>query len=199
MIILSRIRAGVLWSKLRLVFAVFFLHGAWPMPDDNETGYVIKAQHYWNPDTFKTDFFANSADAHLVYYWAFGWLTTLGWSLTTVAWIGRITTWLMLAISWRGLSWAIIRRPWIAVLSAELFLFLCERGQMAGEWIAGSVEAKGFAWAFVLWALTALVYRPMESGLVAGGDRHFATRRCWRLVGGLPRGVWLGFAGIVPH
>ena len=145
--------------EIALVFAVFFLHGAWPMPDDNETGYVVKAQHYWTPGAYKNDFFANTVDAHFVYYWSFGWLTTLGWSLTTVAWVGRIATWLMLAISWRGLSWAIIRRPWIAVLSAELFLFLCERGQMAGEWIAGSVEAKGFAWAFVLWALTALVYR----------------------------------------
>ncbi|HEY2762247.1 MAG TPA: hypothetical protein VGI75_15920, partial [Pirellulales bacterium] len=152
--------ADPIWRALieiALVFAVFFLHGAWPMPDDNETGYVVKAQHYWNPDGFKTDFFANTANAHLVYYWSFGWLTTLGWSLTTAAWIGRIVTWLMLAISWHGLSWTIIRRPWVAVLSAELFLFLCERGQMAGEWIAGSVEAKGFAWAFVLWALTALV------------------------------------------
>src|SRR6266700_1119693 len=85
--------------EIALVFAVFFLHGAWPTPDVNETGYLIKAQHFWNPSAFQTDFFANTGDAHTVYYWAFGWLTTLGWSLDSVAWVGRIVTWLMLAVA----------------------------------------------------------------------------------------------------
>ena len=33
-----------------LVFGVFALHGAWPVPDVNEPHYLSKAKHYWNPD-----------------------------------------------------------------------------------------------------------------------------------------------------
>src|SRR5262249_39933732 len=142
--------------EIALVFGVFFLHGAWPTPDVNETGYLTKAAHFWNHGAFAHDFFCNTGDAHAVYYWAFAWLTTLGWSLDTVAWVGRIVTWLLLAIAWRDLSFQILPRPWLAVLSAELFVLLTEQAHMAGEWIVGGVEAKGFAWALVLWALGAL-------------------------------------------
>jgi hypothetical protein len=143
--------------EIALVFGVIFLHGAWPTPDVNETGYITKAQHFWNHNAFAQDFFCNSGDVQVVYYWTFGWLTTLGWSLDTVAWVGRIVTWLMLAIAWRGLSYALLPKPWLAVLSAEMFVLLTEQAHMAGEWIVGGVEAKGFAWVFVLWALHALV------------------------------------------
>jgi len=143
--------------EIILVFVVFFLHGAWPTPDVNETGYLAKAARFWNPQAFAGDFFCQTGDAHVVFYAAFGWLTKLGWSLDTVAWVGRAVTWLALAIAWRGLSFAIIPRPWVAVLSAELFVLLTEQAHMAGEWIVGGVEAKGFAWALVLWSLTALI------------------------------------------
>jgi hypothetical protein len=145
------------WLEIALVFGVFFLHGAWPTPNVNETDYVTKAQHFWNRDAFVQDFFCNTGDAHVVFYWAFGWLTMLGWSLDTTAWVGRIITWLMLAIAWRGLSYTVLPKSWLAVLSAELFILLTEHARMADEWIVGGVEAKGFAWAFVLWALQALV------------------------------------------
>jgi hypothetical protein len=143
--------------EISLVFVVFFLHGAWPTPDVNETGYLCKAQHFWNPHAFEHDFFCSTGDAHAVYYWAFGWVTNLGLPLDTVAWIGRVVTWILLAIAWRGLSYSLIPRPWLAVISAQLFVMLTEQAHMAGEWIVGGVEAKGFAWAFVLWALQALV------------------------------------------
>ena len=139
------------------VFAVFFLHGAWPTPDVNETDYLGKAQHFWNANAFSNDFFCNTKDAHGVYYWAFGWLTTWGWSLETVAWTGRIFTWLLLAIAWRGFSFTVLPRTWFSILSAELFMLLAEQAHMAGEWIVGGVEAKGFAWVFILWGLQALV------------------------------------------
>ena len=56
-----------------LIFAVFSLHGAWPVPDVNESHYLSKAKHYWNPDWCRNDFFVNTADAHQVFYWTFGW------------------------------------------------------------------------------------------------------------------------------
>src|ERR1700690_3739381 len=132
------------WLEIALVFAIFFLHGAWPTPDMNETDYVTKAVHFWNHDAFARDFFCNTGDAHVVFYWAFGWLTTLGCSLDTVAWIGRIVAWLMLAIAWRNLSYTLLPKPWLAVLSSEIFVFLTQNARMAGEWIVGGMEAKGF-------------------------------------------------------
>ncbi|HZZ28444.1 MAG TPA: DUF6798 domain-containing protein [Pirellulales bacterium] len=144
-------------AEIALVFVVFFLHGAWPVPDVNENDYVIKAVHFWNHDAFAHDFFVNSGDAHVVYYWAFGWLSTLGFSLDAMTWIGRIVTWLLLAIAWRGLSHQLLPRPWLAVLSAELFTLLIEHAHAGGEWMIGGVEGKGFAWALLLWALHALV------------------------------------------
>ena len=169
--------------EVGLVLVVFFLHGAWPTPDVNETGYLAKAAHFWDPQAFAGDFFCQTGDAHVVFYAAFGWLTKLRWSLDTVAWVGRIVTWLLLAIAWRGLSLAIVPRPWVAVLSADLFLLLAEQAHMAGEWIVGGIEAKGFAWALVLWALTALVR----------GRWNLA----WALVGGATAihvvvGAWTG-------
>ncbi|HEY2881660.1 MAG TPA: hypothetical protein VGJ15_04490, partial [Pirellulales bacterium] len=143
--------------EIVLIFAVFFLHGAWPTPDVNENGYLVKAQHFWNPQAFHNDFFCNTADAHAVYYWAFGWITNLGWSLATAAWIGRGVTWFLLAIVWRKLSFTVLPKAWWAVLSAEFFVLLNEQAQMAGEWVIGGVEAKGFAYVLVLLALTFLV------------------------------------------
>lgn len=142
--------------EIALVFVVFFLHGAWPTPDVNETNYVIKALHFWNSDTYPGDFFLDTADAHAGYYMVFGWLTQ--WlSLDAAAWTGRIATWLLLAVAWRGLSFAIVPKVWIAVLSAELFVLLNEQAHMAGEWVIGGVEGKGFAYALLFWALHALV------------------------------------------
>jgi hypothetical protein len=143
--------------EIVLVFLAFFLHGAWPTPDVNETGYLAKAARFWDSQAFPGDFFCQTGDAHVVFYAALGWITKLGWSLDAVAWTARIATWLILAIAWRGLSFAVVPRPWVAVLSAQLFVLLTEQAHMAGEWIVGGVEAKGFAWALVLWSLTALV------------------------------------------
>lgn len=142
--------------EIALVFVVFVLHGAWPTPDVNETNYVIKALHFWDPDTYPGDFFLNTADAHVGYYWAFGWVTQ--WlSLDAAAWVGRIVTWLLLAIAWRGLSFAVVPKAWFAILSAELFALLNEQAHMAGEWVIGGVEGKGFAYAILFWSLQSLV------------------------------------------
>ncbi len=139
-----------------LIFGVFSLHGAWPVPDVNEAHYLSKAKHYWNHEWCQTDFFVNTADAHQVFYWTFGWLTRL-LPLVAVAWIGRLLTWALLAYAWRRLSWAVLPHAWLAVLGAVLFVSLNENAHMAGEWIIGGVEAKGFAYVLVLLGIEAVV------------------------------------------
>jgi hypothetical protein len=149
--------------EVLLVFAVFALHGAHPLPDSNEAHYLAKAKHYWNPEWGAGDLFLESADAHLLFYWTFGWLT-LWLPLPAVAWLGRVLTWVLLACGWQRLSWAVIPRSWFSILSAALFVGLNEQAHMAGEWVVGGVEAKGFAYALVFFALERLVreeYRAM--------------------------------------
>jgi hypothetical protein len=139
-----------------LIFAVFFLQGAWPVPDVNEPYYLGKAIHFWNPQWVPHDFFLETPDTHQVFYLAFGWLSFL-MTPTVLAWVGRILTWALLAWSWQRLSTAVVPRPWFAVLTGALFAMLSDRCQMAGEWVIGGVEAKGFAYACVFMALEALV------------------------------------------
>jgi hypothetical protein len=161
-------------AEIALIFVVFLLHGAWPTPDVNETGYLVKAAHHWDSSAFANDFFCNTADAHWVYYCTFGWITKLGFSFETVAWIGRVLTWLLLAIAWRRLSFVVLPRPWVAVVTAEVFVMLTEQAHMAGEWLIGGVEAKGFSWFFVFLAMQALVRNRWQyAWLIVGAATAF--------------------------
>ncbi len=139
-----------------LVFLVFFVQGAWPVPDVNEPYYLGKAIHYWNPEWAAGDFFLESPDAHQVFYFTVGWLSLL-LSPWVFAWAARLAAWGLLAWSWRRLSAAVLPGYGWAVLSAALLVGLMERCHMAGEWVVGGVEGKSFAYAFVLLALEALV------------------------------------------
>jgi len=142
--------------EIALVFGVFFLQGAWPVPDVNEPYYLGKAIHFWNPDWIPSDTFLDSADTHEVFYFTFGWLS-LWLGPSVLAWVGRLLTWGLLAWAWRRLSLALVPRRWFSVLSAALFVCLLERFHMAGEWVVGGVEAKGFAYVLVFLGLEALV------------------------------------------
>ena len=143
-------------AEIGLVFVIFAVYAGWPVPDVNEAHYLTKARHFWEPDWIVGDFFLNTADAHAVFYWSVGWLTLL-LPLPAAAWTLRIVTWWLLAWSWRRLSAAIEPRWGMAVLSAGLFVCLLDVCEMAGEWVVGGVEAKGFAYALVFLALEALV------------------------------------------
>ena len=150
---------GSRWQALceiLLIFLVFFIHGASPAPEVNEAHYLSKAKHYWNPQWCERDLFCSAADAHQVFYWTFGWLT-LWLPLPAVAWIGRLLTWSLLAWAWRRLSVAVVPARFAAVLSAGLFLTLLHRAHLAGEWVVGGVEAKGFAFVFGLLGIEAVV------------------------------------------
>ena len=139
-----------------LIFLLLLAAAGSPPPDVNEAHYLAKAKNYWDPQWCRGDLFLESADAHWVFYWTFGWLTR--WlSLPAVAWAGRLLTWAGLAWSWRRLSWSVVPRPLASVLSAALLVVLTRNFHMAGEWLVGGVEAKGFAYVFMLLGLEALV------------------------------------------
>jgi hypothetical protein len=150
------------------IFLIFFLVAASPPPDVGESHYLVKARHYWHPAWCAGDLFLESRDAHTVFYWSFGWVTRLV-SLAAAAWIGRIVTWGLLAWSWQRLSWAVVPRPLASLLSAGLMLLLLRTFHLAGEWIVGGVEAKGFAYVLVLLALEAIARGRWRAALVLAG------------------------------
>lgn len=143
-------------AEVVLIFAVFLVHGGLQPPAVNETNYLAKAKHYWNPQWCQGDLFLNSADPHAVFYWTCGWWT-LWFPLSTVAIVGRVLTYLALAWSWRRLSVAVVPAAWWSVLAAALMIVFTSRVHMAGEWIVGGFEAKGFAYALAFLAMEGIV------------------------------------------
>ena len=144
------------WLEAALIFCVFALFGAYAAPDVNEAHYLGKAAAFWNPNYAPGDFFLESPDAHAVFYWSFGWLT-LFLPMEAVAWIGRILTWALLAVGWLYMLKPLAKRFGDALISATLFLFLYSHFSFAGEWVVGGVEAKGFAFVFLFFALGSLI------------------------------------------
>ena len=142
--------------EVALIFVLLFVFAGSPPPGDDEPHYLGKAKQYWNPDWLAGDFFLETPDAHVVFNWAVGWLT-LFFSLNTVAWIARCAAWILLAFSWRRLSWSLLPKPLVALWTMAMFLVLQEHGTAAQEWIVRGVEAKCFAYAFVLLGLEQLV------------------------------------------
>jgi hypothetical protein len=206
-------------AETLLILAVFFIVGGDPAPHVNESHYLCRVKHYWNPSWCAGDLFLDSTDTQLVLIWLFGWITK--WlSLPATAWIGRVAAWTMLAWAWQRLSWRMVPTPWASVLSAALFVTLNAQGHLAGEWIVGGVEAKCFAYGFVLLALRELIdarwnrlwlllgaataFHPLVGGwsvVVCGGiwlldspHRISVSSMLPGLVGGLV----LGLIGVVP-
>lgn len=175
------------WLEVGLIFVVFFLHAAWPVPDVNEAHYLSKALHFWDSSWCPGDFFLESNATHWTFYVTFGWLTLL-FPLPVVAWIGRIVTWLLLAWSWRRLSWSILPARWWSIGTATLFVFLVEHFHMAGEWVVGGVEAKGFAFVLVFVGMERMVCRRWNATWIAFG----AAAMFHVLVGG-----WAVVAGLI--
>lgn len=206
-------------AEVLLIFGVFFLDAGWPAPSENEAHYLAKAKHYWNPQWCVGDHFLESSDAHLVFYWAFGWVTQ--WlSLPATAWVGRILNWGLLAWAWHRLTWTLLARPLYGLLSAALFVFFSHHCRMAGEWVVGGVEAKSFAYVFLLLAVAEIARsRWNRAGLLlgigsalhvlVGGWGFVAAGFGWLICGGyrdgwksylpgLLAGLLLALAGVLP-
>jgi hypothetical protein len=141
--------------EIGLIFVLLFVSAATLPPNVNEAHYLGKARHYWDPSWCAGDLFLESRDAHLVFYWSFGWITVL-LPLSAAAWIGRAITWGLMAWAWWRLSWLMIPARFAALATAALFVVLVQWTHMAGEWVVGGVEAKGFAFVLLFLGLEAL-------------------------------------------
>lgn len=139
-----------------LVATCFLLFAGTAPPDVNESHYLTKAAHFWNRAWCPGDLFLGSAFSHWLFYVLFGWLTKF-MSLAAFAWTGRVVTCLLMGFAWQRLSHAIVPFRFMSILSALFFLLLNDRFHLAGEWVVGGFEAKGIAYAFVIWALSYVV------------------------------------------
>jgi hypothetical protein len=138
-----------------VIFAIFCLQGAWPVPEVNEPYYLGKAIHFWNPHWAAGDWFLQTTDTQLVFSLAVGWLA-LFLSPTAMAWMLRLVLWAMLAWSWQRLSAAVVPRARMSPLTAALFVFLLQHFNVAGEWVVGGAESKCVAFVLVFLALRAM-------------------------------------------
>src|SRR6187397_1828978 len=119
----SFVRCGARLAAFEVVwiFLIFFLFAGTLPPDVGESHYLVQAKHYWQPSWCAGDLLLESRDAHAVFYWTFGWVTKIA-SLSATAWICRAVTCLLLAWSWQRLSWAIVPKPLLSLLTAGLML-----------------------------------------------------------------------------
>ncbi|MEM9412089.1 MAG: hypothetical protein AAGA30_13310 [Planctomycetota bacterium] len=134
----------------------------------NESHYLTKAKHFWNPEWCAGDLFMESANAHYFFFLICGW-PTLFLSLDVYAWIGRVSCWLFLAISWQKLNRSFGVRDSVVLFSAILFGILTDRFDMAGEWVIGGFEAKSISYIFVLWSISRLLEGDIFRCLVPAG------------------------------
>ena len=180
-----------LW-EMALIVGLLFVYFGSPPPDANEAHYLVKAKHYWNPTWCGPDVFLDSRDAHTVFYWTIGWLTRW-WSLTVVAWVGRLLSWVLFAIGWQRLSWVIVPRTYVSVVTAALFVVLADHCHLAGEWALGGLEAKPIAYVLLLFAPAPwCAVNGESSGYGWGWPPHFTS---WWVAGVSSPRRWPGLAG----
>lgn len=183
---IQRIKA----AEVCLIFLFFIGFAGQAVPHVNEAHYLAKAKHFWNSNWCPGDLFLSSSNSHWLFYFCFGWLTQFV-SLEAFAWIGRLGTWLALAWAWQRLSWQVVAVPFVAPLTAVLFFLLNSRFHLAGEWVVGGFEAKGIAYAILIFGLTEMFRARWKfvwplMGLAA--SMHLLVG-CWGIVGAA--WVWL--------
>src|SRR4029077_12787011 len=95
-------------------------------------------------------------------------------SFDQIAWIGRFAVWGLLALAWVQLVDRLIPGRLAPLSSAALFLAIQATGSLSGEWIIGGVEAKGFAYGALLWAIAAACHESwVEAGIALGAAISF--------------------------
>ena len=154
-----------------------------PIPGVNESHYLCKARHFWQPDWCRGDLFLESANPHAVFYAVFGWLTTR-LSFEQTALLIRAGQSLLLAAGWLAVSVRCLGDQRRAIVSAVLFLLLHATGTWSGEWIIGGAESKVWAYGFLMLGMaSAIDGRWPLAGMLSGLAVSFhPVVGCWGVV-----------------
>ncbi|MBX3416034.1 MAG: hypothetical protein KF851_00400 [Pirellulaceae bacterium] len=156
------------WKTVLATWFVFIWYGWQGTPGVNESHYLTKARHFWDPSWCAGDLFLESHSAHWGFYFFCCW-PLLFLSLDAMAWLGRIAVWGLAALGWENFLSRVGFATWLIPVLAMLWLLLIEFGHLAGEWVIGGYEAKSLSYALILNGFAAS----------SGGKQHAA----WRLFG----------------
>jgi len=170
---------------LALLFLGFSLARS-PIPGVNESHYLCKARHFWQPNWCRGDLFLESANPHGVFYVVFGWLTTK-LSLAQSALVIRAGQSLFLAIGWLALGIRCLGETRRVMTAAVLFLLLQATGTWSGEWLIGGAESKVWAYGFLFLAAAWGLDRRWLLAAASGGlavSMHPVVG-CWAVVIGV--------------
>ena len=67
--------ASLRLAEVLLIVLVFFIAAGDPPPHVNESHYLCRLKHFWNPDWCAGDLFLESTDTQVAFIWLFGWVT----------------------------------------------------------------------------------------------------------------------------
>jgi hypothetical protein len=168
---LSRFRFRlILLAVLDLMFclAIMGLYAGEQPPAINETHYLTKARHFWEPSFLAKDYFVDSANAHWFFFVSLGWLPA-AFSFAAAAWIGRLLGWLTIAIGWRYLARSVAQVWWAGSVSLLPFLCALHFGHFSGEWVIGGFEAKCLAYGLAFFGIGSLLRDRFTTGWILLG------------------------------
>ena len=175
---------GRLFAILVLAMLFFgFSLARSPIPGVNESHYLSKARHFWQPDWCRGDLFLESANPHGVFYVVFGWLTTK-MSLAHAALVIRAGQSLLVAWGWLALGRRCLGDTLQTIVAAVLFLLLQATGTWSGEWLIGGAESKVWAYGFLFLAAAWGLDRRWLLAALSGGlavSMHPVVG-CWGVV-----------------
>ncbi len=189
------------------------------VPGINESHYLPKAKHVWNANFAPGDLFLASHDSHLLSS-ALAGLAAIWLPLDTVAWIGRLTSWSLLAFAWLRLCQSLNIPRILSPFALVTWVLGIAYGHWAGEWVVGGFEAKAIAYPCVLlgiaaasignwqqtwlWLACAVAWHPVVggwAGICVGLSWLLLPRLSQRFVQQLPwlaLGVCIGLIGVGP-
>lgn len=135
---------------------ILFLCAPSLVPGVNESHYLPKAKHAWDASYASGgDLFLESHDSHVLAT-AFAGLAARGLPLEAVAWLGRLTSWLLLAYAWGRWCQSLGIRPLLQPILLIAWFLATQYGHWAGEWAIGGFEAKSIAYPLALLGLAAV-------------------------------------------
>lgn len=142
------------WITASVVAACFLVFAAAsfvrvPVPGINEPHYLSKAKAFTDSDWCNGDLFLESANAHYVFFALTGPLTTV-LSLPAVAVVGRLGSFLLMAIGWTSLCHRLGLRATAIPIAAAAWCGISLTGNLSGEWVIGGYEGKVPSYAFAL-------------------------------------------------
>ncbi|MBA4030928.1 MAG: hypothetical protein C0478_08555 [Planctomyces sp.] len=127
-----------------------------PIPAVNETHYLGKARHFFNPAWCAGDPFLESPSVHVVFFASIGWLAPF-FGLTITAIIARAAfLWVLAWGLWR-LGEALGLPPAGRLTALWVPPLLVTVANVSGEWIVGGAESKTIAYGCLFAAMAAFI------------------------------------------